>query len=61
MIGAGSFIRMNAPFITDEEKDRHYLVPSRRRKLVGCMFWGCITYNGTATLTPVSGNINGEK
>ena len=46
---------------TDEEKDKRYLVPSLHRKLVGCIFWGCITYNGTATLTPISGNINGGK
>ena len=31
-----------------------YLNTSSRRRQVGCMFWGCITYNGTATLTPVS-------
>ena len=46
---------------TDAEKDKHYLNTSSRRRQVGCMFWGCITYNGTATLTPVAGNINSEK
>ena len=46
---------------TDAEKDKHYLNTSSRCRQVGCMFWGCITYNGTATLTPVAGNINSEK
>ena len=25
------------------------------------MFWGCISYNGTGTLTPVQGNIDSGK
>ena len=61
---------MNAQYIlgsktvwrTDAEKDKHGHVTSSRRRQVECMFWGCITYNGTATLTPViTGNINSER
>ena len=28
---------------------------------VSAMFWGCISYNGIGTLTPVQGNIDSEK
>ena len=31
------------------------------RKNVSAMFWGCITFNGIGTLTPVEGNIDSEK
>ena len=31
------------------------------RKNVSAMFWGCISYNGIGTLTPVDGNIDSEK
>ena len=31
------------------------------RKNVSAMFWGCISYNGIGTLTPVQGNIDSGK
>jgi len=38
------------------------VVPNKDRNVkFSTMFWGCITYFGVGTLTPVVGNINSEK
>lgn len=38
------------------------VVPNKDRNVkFAAMFWGCITYFGVGTLTPVDGSINSEK
>ena len=44
-----------------DEVNSPFLTPPPSRKKCGVMIWGCITFDGTGTLTDVEGNINSAK